>query len=127
MFEGFSTFDLPTSDPQCKIRGVIGGSGPPLLLIHGNPLTHVHWHLVAPRLAEKFTVVATDLRGYGDSSKPRGLPDHSNYTFRRITRRTLPAVSRCRAGTIRPSRRRKRPGASSTAFSVNNAKISGYG
>ena len=84
MFEGFRRFDLPTSDPQCKIHGVIGGSGPPLLLIHGNPLTHVHWHQVAPRLAEKFTVVATDLRGYGDSSKPRGLPDHSNYSFRRM-------------------------------------------
>ena len=84
MFEGFRKFDLPTSDPQCKIHGVIGGSGPPLLLIHGNPLTHVHWHQVAPRLAEKFTVVATDLRGYGDSSKPRGLPDHSNYSFRRM-------------------------------------------
>lgn len=84
MFEGFRKFDLPTSDPQCKIHGVIGGSGPPLLLIHGNPLTHVHWHQVAPRLAEKFTVVATDLRGYGDSGKPRGLPDHSNYTYRRM-------------------------------------------
>ena len=84
MFEGYRQFDIQTSDPQVKIRGVIGGSGPPLLLMHGNPLTHIHWHLVAPRLAQNFTVVATDLRGYGDSGKPRGLPDHSNYTFRRM-------------------------------------------
>ncbi len=73
MFEGFKKFDIQTSDPQVKIHGVIGGSGPPVLLIHGNPLTHVHWHLVAPRLAKHFTVVATDLRGYGDSGKPRVL------------------------------------------------------
>ena len=84
MFEGFDKFDVQTSDPQVKIHGVIGGKGPPLLLLHGNPLTHVHWHLVAPRLAEDFTVIAGDLRGYGDSSKPRGLPDHSNYTYRRM-------------------------------------------
>ena len=84
MFEGFKTFDIQTSDLQVKIHGVIGGNGPPLLLMHGNPLTHVHWHIVAPRLAKDFTVVATDLRGYGDSGKPRGLPDHSNYTFRRM-------------------------------------------
>ena len=44
----------------------------------------MHWHLVAPRLAKDFTVVATDLRGYGDSSKPRGRDDHSNYSFRRM-------------------------------------------
>ena len=84
MFEGYRQFDIQTSDPQVKIRGVMGGSGPPLLLIHGNPLTHVHWHLVAPRLAKDFTVVAADLRGYGDSGKPRGREDHSNYSFRRM-------------------------------------------
>jgi haloacetate dehalogenase len=84
MYEGFRRFDIATSDPGVAIRGVVGGSGPPLLLLHGNPLTHIHWRLVAPRLAHDFTVVATDLRGYGDSGKPRGLPDHSNYSFRRM-------------------------------------------
>ena len=60
------------------------GSGPPLLLLHGNPLTQMSWDRIAPRLAEHFTVVTTDLRGYGDSSKPEGLPDSSNYSFRRM-------------------------------------------
>ena len=84
MYEGFKRFEIQTTDPEVKIVGRVGGNGPPLLLLHGNPLTHVHWHLVAPRLAQDFTVVATDLRGYGDSGKPRGLPDHSNYSFRRM-------------------------------------------
>lgn len=65
-----------------EINVAIGGSGPPVLLIHGNPLTHVSWHRIAPRLAERFTVVATDLRGYGDSSKPDGGEDHMAYSFR---------------------------------------------
>jgi haloacetate dehalogenase len=52
------------------------------LLLHGNPLTHVMWHKIAPRLAEEFTVVAADLRGYGDSSKPDGGADHGGYSFR---------------------------------------------
>jgi haloacetate dehalogenase len=82
--DAFRRFDIRTSDARVTIRGVVGGAGPPLLLLHGNPLTHIHWRLVAPRLAEEFTVVATDLRGYGDSGKPRGLPDHSNYSFRRM-------------------------------------------
>src|SRR6185295_14184767 len=59
-----------------------GGNGPPLLLMHGNPFTHLSWHKFAPRLAREFTVVATDLRGYGDSSKPSGGPNHENYSFR---------------------------------------------
>ena len=84
MFEGFKHAQIQTSDPEVKINLRYGGNGPPILLIHGNPLTHVHWHLVAPRLAQEFTVVCTDLRGYGDSGKPRGLPDHSNYSFRRM-------------------------------------------
>ena len=84
MIDGFRDLDIETSDPGVSIRCAIGGNGPPLLLLHGNPLTHIHWRLVAPRLAQQFTVVATDLRGYGDSGKPRGWPDHSNYSFRRM-------------------------------------------
>jgi len=84
MFEGFRQVQVQTSDPEVRINLRYGGSGPPVLLMHGNPLTHVHWHLVAPRLAAHYTVVATDLRGYGDSDKPRGLEDHSNYSFRRM-------------------------------------------
>jgi haloacetate dehalogenase len=84
MYERFETFDIQTSDPDVRIAGRRGGVGPPLLLLHGNPLTHMSWHRIAPRLAEEFTVVATDLRGYGDSSKPRGREDHSNYSFRRM-------------------------------------------
>jgi haloacetate dehalogenase len=84
MFEGFRQIQVQTSDPEVKINLRYGGNGPPMLLIHGNPLTHVHWHLVAPRLAKDYTVVAMDLRGYGDSSKPRGREDHSNYSFRRM-------------------------------------------
>ena len=64
------------------IHVAVGGSGPPLLLLHGHPQTHVTWHKVAPRLAERFTVVAPDLRGYGDSDKLDGGPGHANYSKR---------------------------------------------
>lgn len=64
------------------IMARIGGSGPPLLLLHGHPQTHAIWHRVAPRLSESHTVVMTDLRGYGDSAKPAGQADHSNYAKR---------------------------------------------
>lgn len=80
MFEGFETFDLQTE--AGAIHGVIKGAGPPLLLLHGYPQTHVIWHKVAPRLAEAFTVVATDLRGYGDSAKPPGGAEHAAYAKR---------------------------------------------
>lgn len=68
--------------PGAEIHVAVGGEGPPLLLLHGNPLTHVSWHRVAPELARRYTVVAPDLRGYGDSSKPDGGPDHAGYSFR---------------------------------------------
>ena len=84
MFENFKHVQVQTSDPEVKINLRHGGNGPPLLLLHGNPLSHMSWHRYADRLAQEFTVVATDLRGYGDSSKPRGKDDHSNYSFRRM-------------------------------------------
>lgn len=79
-FPGFRVFDIETSG--ATIHGRIGGSGPPLLMLHGAPQTHVMWHKVAPVLAEHFTVVVVDLRGYGDSSKPESAPDHGPYTKR---------------------------------------------
>jgi len=63
MFEGFKHTQIQTTDPEVKINLRYGGNGPPILLIHGNPLTPVHWHLVAPPLAQDYTVVVTDLRG----------------------------------------------------------------
>lgn len=78
---GFTPSDIATSG-GVTIHAVKGGNGPALLLLHGAPLTHYTWRDVAPRLAEEFTVVAADLRGYGDSSQPQGLPDHSNYSKR---------------------------------------------
>lgn len=64
------------------IHCIVTGEGPPLLLLHGFPQTHAMWHPIAPVLAERFTVVAADLRGYGDSMKPAGDPDHVNYSKR---------------------------------------------
>jgi haloacetate dehalogenase len=79
-FPGFERRVIATSGAD--IHTVWGGSGPPLLLLHGSPQTHVMWHKVAPRLAESFTVVVTDLRGYGDSSKPAGGAPHTDYSKR---------------------------------------------
>lgn len=80
LMEGFSYKRIQTSGAEINLA--IAGEGPPLLLLHGNPLTHVSWHRIAPTLAKSFTVIAPDLRGYGDSSKPDGGADHAAYTFR---------------------------------------------
>lgn len=80
MFEGFASHIVDTGDVQ--INCVVGGKGPPVLLLHGAPQCLAEWAKVAPLLAGQYTVVCADLRGYGDSSKPAGLPDHSNYSFR---------------------------------------------
>lgn len=72
-------------DGEINIAYQIAGEGPPLLLLHGFPQTKVIWHRVAPELSKKFTVIATDLRGYGDSSKPNSKPDHSNYSKRAMS------------------------------------------
>ena len=81
MFEGFTRRQIQVAD-EVRINLRLGGSGPPLLLLHGYPQTHAMWHKIAPSLAERFTVVAADLRGYGDSSKPDGGTGHANYSFR---------------------------------------------
>jgi haloacetate dehalogenase len=83
----FAGFELSTVDAgEATLRVRHGGSGPPLLLLHGFPQTHVMWHAVAPGLAEQFTVVAPDLRGYGESSKPPTTQDHEPYSKRAMAR-----------------------------------------
>src|SRR5215471_5569074 len=84
MFEGFELTTIDTGEARIRVRH--GGSGPPLLLLHGNPQTHVMWHKIAPWLAREFTVVAADLRGYGDSSKPPNSADHAPYSKRAMAR-----------------------------------------
>jgi haloacetate dehalogenase len=79
-FESFLIEDVAT--PGAMIHSLRRGTGPPLLLLHGYPQTHFIWHKVADRLAERYTVVLTDLRGYGDSTKPEGGARHENYSFR---------------------------------------------
>jgi len=84
VFDGFQEFDIATSGTT--IHGRRGGAGEPVLLLHGIPETHLMWRHVAPALAERFTVVATDLRGYGDSGTPPSTPDHAPYSMREIAR-----------------------------------------
>ncbi|WP_019995321.1 alpha/beta fold hydrolase [Aureimonas ureilytica] len=80
MFEGFRLERVVLTEATLRVR--VGGSGPPLLLLHGHPRTHATWHRVAPVLAERFTVVCPDLRGFGESSKPADTPDHSGSSKR---------------------------------------------
>jgi len=80
LFPGFESHRVRTSGAE--INCVKAGQGEPLLLLHGYPQTHACWHQIAPALARRYTVVCADLRGYGDSSKPAGLADHSNYSKR---------------------------------------------
>jgi len=84
MFDDFTLEMVDTGETTLRVR--YGGSGPPVPLLHGYPQTHVMWHRVAPRLAERFTVVCADLRGYGDSSKPSTTPDHEPYSKRAMAR-----------------------------------------
>ncbi len=84
MFDGFEEFDIATADTT--IHGRRGGEGPPILLLHGIPETHLMWHRVAPHLAGRFAVVATDLRGFGESGTPPSTPDHAPYSMRETAR-----------------------------------------
>jgi haloacetate dehalogenase len=91
VFDGFETRRVATSGAEINLR--LGGSGPPLLLLHGYPQTHVMWHQVAPYLAERFTVAAADLRGYGDSAKPASDPAHAAYSKRAMAGDQVEAMS----------------------------------
>ncbi|MFX6819246.1 alpha/beta fold hydrolase, partial [Acinetobacter baumannii] len=75
LLDGFVQQQLDLGEIEILVSQA--GQGEPLLLLHGWPQRHVIWHRMATQLAQHFTVIATDLRGYGDSSKPVGLPDHS--------------------------------------------------
>jgi haloacetate dehalogenase len=83
-FEGFSLTEVAVPGGSMRLRH--GGSGPPLLMLHGNPQTHAMWHLVAPTLAQRFTVVCPDLRGYGFSHKPPATADHLPYSKREMAK-----------------------------------------
>jgi haloacetate dehalogenase len=87
LFPDFEISEVRTSG--ATIHCLHKGSGPPLLLLHGYPQTHVIWHKIANRLSERYAVVLTDLRGYGDSSKPDGGERHANYSFRAMAQDQL--------------------------------------
>src|ERR1700694_3017127 len=91
MCEGFA--HLTVHAPGADIHLVRGGSGPPLLLLHGYPQTHAMWHRIAPRPAQGLTVVATDLSGYGGSGKPRRGPDHAGYSKRSMAQDQVEVMS----------------------------------
>jgi haloacetate dehalogenase len=84
-FDGFTESRVQVAD-AVRLRVRHGGSGPPVVLLHGHPRTHVTWHRVAPQLAQRHTVVCPDLRGYGESSKPATTPDHEPYSKRAMAR-----------------------------------------
>jgi len=80
LFPGFRAEDVEVGGVRIHAR--VGGAGDPVLLLHGYPQTHAIWHKVGPELARNFSVVAADLRGYGDSAKPPSAPDHGPYSKR---------------------------------------------
>jgi haloacetate dehalogenase len=82
MFDGFVARDLATE--RGAIRAMVGGEGPPVLLLHGYPQTHLMWHAAAPILAREFTIVATDLSGYGESLRPAPTSDHAPHSKRAL-------------------------------------------
>jgi haloacetate dehalogenase len=91
LFPGFRLVDIAT--PAGRIRARTGGEGPPLLLLHGYPQTHVMWHKLAARLRERFTIVAADLRGYGDSFQPDDEPGHAQMSKRAMAADMVAAMA----------------------------------
>src|SRR5690242_5923881 len=92
LFEGFTLERIRLDEVELRVR--FGGSGPPILLLHGHPRTHTTWHRVAPILAERFRVVCPDLRGYGESSKPPDEPDHRQASKRAMARDAVGLMAR---------------------------------
>jgi haloacetate dehalogenase len=92
MFDGFTRQHITAQGTT--INRVRGGRGDPILLLHGYPQTHVCWHRVAPLLAERFTVVCPDLRGYGDSAKPPSDPEHLAYSKRMMAHDQVEVMQR---------------------------------
>lgn len=93
LFPGFSHQQVDIA-PGLHISAMVGGQGPGLLLLHGHPQTMAIWHKVAPSLAQRFSVVATDLRGYGDSAKPEGGPGHAAYAKRSMAQDQVAVMQR---------------------------------
>jgi haloacetate dehalogenase len=91
MFEGFSTENVES--PRGEVHARVAGSGPPLLLLHGFPQTYLMWHAVAPRLADRFTVVVADLPGYGQSFRPPVSDDHSAHSKRALAQDLVAAMA----------------------------------
>ena len=91
LFDGFSVTDVAT--PRGAVHARVGGAGPPLLLLHGWPETHLMWHAAAPRLAEAFTLVVADLPGYGDSFAPPVAPDHAPHSKRALAADLVAAMA----------------------------------
>lgn len=92
LFPDFATSTIEVNGVSIHLR--YAGTGPPVLLLHGYPQTHVMWHRVAPALSERFTVVCPDLRGYGDSGKPPGGKDHQAYAKRTMARDQIDLMAR---------------------------------
>jgi haloacetate dehalogenase len=92
LLDGFDRAEVETGETSIFVRW--SGSGPPILLLHGFPQTHLMWHSVAPRLARRFTVVCADLRGYGASGCPASTPDHAPYSKRAMARDMVVVMER---------------------------------
>lgn len=97
-FEGFTLAHVPVPGGTIRLR--LGGSGPPLLLLHGNPQNHVAWHRMAARLAQQYHVILPDLRGYGDSSLPESGPDNVNFSFRAMAQDMVEVMDQLGYGTF---------------------------
>jgi len=91
MFKDFKRYRVRASGAEINL--VCAGDGPPILLLHGYPQTHVMWHKIAPQLARRYTVVVSDLRGYGDSSKPPGGSGHAAYAKRAMAQDQVEAMA----------------------------------